>query len=131
MHLVGVAVVDGGGGHQRDPGVAVLVVVPVHERAAVPACVLDRVEPGGERGPVLQRLEVRLGVRVSLEVYGREWVFETPRSSSSSLTCLERIGAPRSACRMLGVIGCWPTACSISALASSAVSRCRTVQPTM
>ena len=64
MQLVGVAVVDGGGGHQRDPGMAVLVVVPVHERAAVPACVLDRAEPGGERRPLLQRLEVRLGVRV-------------------------------------------------------------------
>jgi hypothetical protein len=53
------AVVDGGGGHQPDPGVAVLVVVPVKERAAVPAGVVDVVEPVRELGPVLQRLEVR------------------------------------------------------------------------
>jgi hypothetical protein len=64
LELLGVAVVDGGGGHQRDSGVAVGVVVPVHERAAVLARVLDRVKPGGKRGPVLERLEVRFGVRV-------------------------------------------------------------------
>ena len=59
-----VPVVDGGGGHQSDPGVAVGVVVPVDERAAVSAGVLDVVEPGGELGPVLQGLEVRLRVGV-------------------------------------------------------------------
>ena len=36
------------------------VVVPVEELAAVRAGVLDVVEPGGELGPVLQGLEVRL-----------------------------------------------------------------------
>jgi hypothetical protein len=64
MQVLGVAVVDGGGGHQADPGVAVGVVVPVHERAAVLAGVLDRVKPGRERGAVLQRLEVGLRVGV-------------------------------------------------------------------
>jgi hypothetical protein len=39
--------------------VAVLVVVVVEEGPAVRAGVLDRVEPGGELGPVLQRLELR------------------------------------------------------------------------
>ena len=61
---VRLAVVDGGGGHQADPGVAVLLVVPVEEVAAERACVVDRVKAGGERGPVLERLEVRLGVGV-------------------------------------------------------------------
>jgi len=64
VELGRLAVVDGGGGHQPDPGVAVLVVVPVKEHAAVPAGVLDIVEALGELGPVLQRLEVRLAVGV-------------------------------------------------------------------
>jgi hypothetical protein len=54
------AVVDGRGGHQPDPGVAVLVVVPAEELAAERSGVLDRVEPGGEPGSVLQRFELRL-----------------------------------------------------------------------
>jgi len=40
--------------------VTMLVVVPAEELAAERAGVLDRVEPGGEPGPVLQRFEVRL-----------------------------------------------------------------------
>ena len=64
VQLLGVAVVDGGWGHQPDPGVAVVVVVPVEELAAVRAGVLDVVEPRGELGPVLQGLEVRLRVGV-------------------------------------------------------------------
>jgi hypothetical protein len=38
--------------------VAVFAGVPREELAAERAGVLDRVEPGGEAGPVLQRLEV-------------------------------------------------------------------------
>jgi hypothetical protein len=38
---------------------AVLVVVPAKELAAERPGVLDRVKPGGEPGPVLERLEVR------------------------------------------------------------------------
>jgi hypothetical protein len=60
----GVAVMDGLGGHQSDPGMAVLMVIPVHELAAVPPGVLDVVKAGGERRPVLQRFEPRFGVRV-------------------------------------------------------------------
>ena len=44
------AVVDGGGGHQADPGVAVLVLVPVEERAAERAGVFDVLEAVGELG---------------------------------------------------------------------------------
>jgi hypothetical protein len=47
--------------------VPVGVVVPMHERAAVPAGVLDVAEASGELGPVLERLEVGLRVlRLSL-----------------------------------------------------------------
>ena len=64
VQLLRLAVVDGARGHQPDPGVAMLVVVPVEEAAAGLARVLDRVEPIGELGPVLQGLEVRLRVGV-------------------------------------------------------------------
>src|SRR5438477_2698632 len=58
------AEVDGGGGHQPDAAVAVFVVVPVQEPAAMSAGVLDRVEPFRELGPVFQGLELRLRVGV-------------------------------------------------------------------
>ena len=58
------SVVHGGRGHQPDPRVAVLVVVPVEEAPAELARLLDRVEPVRKLGPVLERLEVRLGVGV-------------------------------------------------------------------
>ena len=64
VQLLRLAVVDGGRGHQADPGVPVLVVVPVDEHAAVLAGVLDVVESCGELGPVLQGLEVGLRVGV-------------------------------------------------------------------
>ena len=60
----GAAVVDVGGGVQAEPAVAVLVVVPGEEVLAVRPGGLDRGEPGGEGRPVLQGLELRLGVRV-------------------------------------------------------------------
>jgi len=46
-------------GHQADPGVAMMFVVPGEELAAERAGVLDGVKPGGKPGPVLQRLELR------------------------------------------------------------------------
>ena len=60
----GASVMDGVGGHEADPGVAVLAVVPGEELATEAAGVLDRVEACGEAGPVFQRLELRLGVGV-------------------------------------------------------------------
>jgi len=64
MELLGLAVVDGGWGHQANPGMVVGVVVPADERAEVSAGVVDAIEPVGELGPVLQRLETRLRVGV-------------------------------------------------------------------
>jgi hypothetical protein len=61
-------VVDGGWGDEPDPGVAMGVVVPVKESAAVRAGLLDRVELDWEPGAVLQCLEVRLAVGLDLAV---------------------------------------------------------------
>jgi hypothetical protein len=58
----GVAVVDAGGGVQAEPSVPVVVVVPGEEFLAVRPGGLDRGEPGRERRPVLQGLELRFRV---------------------------------------------------------------------
>ena len=58
----GVPVVDVGRGVQAEAAVPVLVVVPAEEFLAVRPGVLDRGEPGGEVRPVLEGLELRLGV---------------------------------------------------------------------
>ena len=64
MKLGGGAVVDGGGGHQPDPGVAVRVVVPAEELAEnARACSIET-NRSGNPGRVFQRLELRFGVRV-------------------------------------------------------------------
>jgi hypothetical protein len=52
---------------KRQPGVPMLIVVPAEEGLAVPTGGLDRVEPVGEVGPVLQCLELRLAVIPNLE----------------------------------------------------------------
>jgi hypothetical protein len=54
VRVLGAAVVDGRGGHQADPGMAVLVVVLAEEVAAVRAGVLDRVEALREPCAVLE-----------------------------------------------------------------------------
>jgi hypothetical protein len=63
--------VDVGGGVQAEPAVAVLVVVPAEKVLAVRAGGLDRGEPGGERRPVLQRLELGFGVGVVVALTGQ------------------------------------------------------------
>jgi hypothetical protein len=56
--------VGGVGGVQAEAAVAVVVVVPAEEVLAVRAGGLDRAEPGGERRPVFQGLELRFRIRV-------------------------------------------------------------------
>ena len=56
------AVVDGGGGHEADPGVAVGVVVPVEELPAERPGLVDVLEAVGELRPVFQRLRGVEGV---------------------------------------------------------------------
>ncbi len=70
MSLLGVSVVAGRGGHQADPRVATVVVVPAKELATELARLLDRQEASGKAGPVLERLEGRVGVGVIGEGVG-------------------------------------------------------------
>jgi hypothetical protein len=58
-------------GVQPYPGMAVLVVVIGEERAAERAGVLERPECPGECRAVLQRLELRLAVRVVVALTGQ------------------------------------------------------------
>jgi len=67
---LGQAVVDIGWGVQAEPAVAVVFVVPAEEPLAVQPSGLDRGELLREVGPVFERLELRLGVRV---VVGDMW----------------------------------------------------------
>ena len=62
---LGQAVVDVGGGMKGQPGVAMFIVVPTEEALAVQSSFLDRAEPAGEVGPVLQRLELGLADTVA------------------------------------------------------------------
>jgi hypothetical protein len=66
----GPSVVDVGGGVQAQPAVAVVVVVPGKEVLAVRPGGFDRVEAAGEAGPVLEGLELRLGVGVVVALTG-------------------------------------------------------------
>src|SRR5664280_41403 len=61
---LGAPVVHVGRDVQPQTGVPVLVVVPAEEGLTVHASRFDRGEAGGEVGPVLQRLELGLGVWV-------------------------------------------------------------------
>jgi hypothetical protein len=55
------AEVDGGRGHQAEPGVVVLVVVPVEELLAPGSSVQFAAETFREGGVVLERLELGFG----------------------------------------------------------------------
>jgi hypothetical protein len=61
---LGQTVVDVGGGMQAQPAVAMFIVIPTEVDLAVQSSFLDRAEPAGEVGPVLQRLELGLAERV-------------------------------------------------------------------
>src|SRR4029078_1623988 len=60
----GGAVLHAGGNVRAQPIMPMLGVVPAEEGLAVPTGGLDRVEPVGEIGPILQCLELRLAARV-------------------------------------------------------------------
>jgi hypothetical protein len=59
-----------GSGVQAEAAVTMLVVVPGEEFLAVRPGGLDRGEPGGERRPVFEGLELRFGVRVVVGLTG-------------------------------------------------------------
>src|SRR3984885_8226886 len=54
----------GGGGHPTNSAVAMVMVVPAEELLAMSASIFDRAEAIREVRPVLQGLELRLGVRI-------------------------------------------------------------------
>lgn len=67
---LGQAVVDRSQGHQAQAGVIVLVVVPAEEGPGPGTGVLRGAEAVGEVGPVLEGLEVGLGVGVVVSGIG-------------------------------------------------------------
>ena len=132
--LLGQPVVDVVGREQAEADVAVLGVVPGEEVLAVGARVLDRAEAVGEIGPVLERLELRLGERVVVRRRGAaSGSCVTPRSASSSATGFDVIDEPAVGVeRELARRDVLPRGRSraISFFASAALSPSATIQPT-
>jgi hypothetical protein len=130
--LPGTAVVDVGGGEQRDPAVTVLKVVPAEEALAERAGVGDAAEPVREGRVVLEGLELAFGVGVVIRDVRAAWDLVTPRSLNSRATGLEVIEVPRSACTV-SVPASTPWAAIVSASnrsASCAASPAATIHPT-
>ena len=65
-----------------EPAVAVLVVVPGEEVLAVRPGGFDRGEPGGEGGRYFSVLNCASEYGLSLDTWGREWDWVTPRSAN-------------------------------------------------
>ena len=84
-------------------------------------------ERAGEVVQVFQGLELRLGVGLSLETRGREWV--TPRSTSNAGTRLDVIEVPRSACTVCGADPFRAIASSMKSFASTESSAAATTHP--
>ena len=87
---------DVGGGVEPDARMAVVVVVPGEEPAAVGVGVLEGAEALREVRPVLEGPELALEYGLSLLACGRLWDLVTPRSASRWATGLAIIGDPRS-----------------------------------
>jgi hypothetical protein len=109
-----------------------LCVVPAEELLAERPGVVDGAEPVGNARPILQRLELRLGVRVVIGDLGAGVGLGDPRSASRNATGLEVIEEPRSACtvRVPGRICCLAAVSASSRSAGAACSAWATVQPT-
>ena len=119
-------------GEHRDPGMAVLGVVPGEERPAEGDGGGNVFEAAREAGVILQGLELRLGEGVVIADLGALRERVTPRSARSWAVHLLVIGAPRSECRVStwGSMPCLRQVSSISVAASAAFSRSATIQPT-
>jgi hypothetical protein len=86
--------------HQADPGMVMLLIVPIEEPAAEAFGILDAAEALREAGLILQVLKWLSENGLSLEVCGLLCERVTPRSASSNAVALAFIGPPRSACRV-------------------------------
>jgi len=87
-------------GHQADPGMVMVLIVPVEECAIENSGVLDAAEEFGKARLILQGLEVAFGEGLSLDVCGRLCERVTPRSASRKAVAFAFIGPPRSAWRV-------------------------------
>ena len=120
------------GGEHRDPGMAVLGVVPGEERPAEGDGGGNVFEAAREAGVILQGLELRLGERVVVADLGAAQRAGDPEVGEELGGALAGIGAPRSECRVStwGSMPCLRQVSSISVAASAAFSRSATIQPT-
>jgi hypothetical protein len=92
-------------GHETDPGVVMVLIVPIEEAAAETSGVFDAAETFWEFGLVFQGFEVAFGEGIVprlrrgrlLDVCGRLCDRVTPRSASKKAVAFARIGPPRSA----------------------------------
>ena len=120
------------GGEHRDPGMAVLGVVPGEERPAEGDGSGDIVEATGEAGVVFSGLELRFGERVVIADPGAAQRAGDPEIGEELGGALA--GHRRAAVRMqgehLGSMPCLRQVSSISVAASAAFSRSATIQPT-
>jgi hypothetical protein len=123
--------VDVGWHVKAQPGMTMLMVVPGEEGLAMRPRVLDGGEPGGEVRPVLQRLELALGVRVVVGDVRAGVRLGIPGSASRNATGLEVIEEPRSAWMVScpGPMPCLAQVSAISFSASAADSRVAAIQP--
>src|SRR5580765_2994520 len=88
MHLVR--------GHEADPGMVMVLVVPIDKAAAEASGILDASEAFREPRLIFQRLEVAFRERIV--VGDVRAIRVTPRSLSRNAVALAFIGPPRSAC---------------------------------
>src|ERR1035441_8442728 len=86
----------------------------------------------GKSGMYLRVLKWLSEYGLSSETWGRLWVLVTPKSAINSATGFEVIEVPRSAwmVKSPATMPCFAHVSAISRLASSAVSRGATIQPT-
>ena len=85
-------------GHEADPGMVMVPIVPVEELAAETPGILDAAEAFGEARLIFQGLEVAFGERI---VVGRMWPVMRPGDAEigqQERRAFAFIGAPRSAC---------------------------------
>ena len=105
-HALSLARMHGGGRHQAQAGVVMLVIAPGKELFAPGAGIQQAAKEIGEGGVTLYRLELRFQERVVLSsgVCGRDKLWVTPRSVNSASKGSAVIGPPRSVwmCNWLG-----------------------------
>ena len=118
-------------GHERNAGMAMLVVVPVKERLAERSCVLDGAKPFRELGTIFQGLELCFRVRVVIAQIGPAVGFGDPEVGKQ---VGDDLGLhARSPISMNGQLPRLDTCFMrfpINRLAKMSCSRCATIQPT-